>query len=226
MNARPVPVYPGLVIDDLHLVLPERLKLSRTYRAESTPDVSGVSSVMVPHLTFVLVMLLMCCVSTTIHVFSDMSYKPFVLPLTPLKLYSGGVFVVGRGEGGCRGWRSIGGGIGGGIDGLKDIYAKLTKLMLSMVMSKHKNRRQRPQSTPENLLMIKYGASKWLLLEITLPYNQMLCQRSSNVPDAMNQPPPHSRIFTTMGAYMFARTSAHISPSLKSCAHPPVPEMM
>jgi len=167
----------------------------------------------------------MCCVLTAIGIFPYTSYKPFVLPLTPLKLYSAGVFVVGRGEGGCRGRRSRGGGIGGGIDGLKDVYAKLTKLMLSMVMSKHENRRQRLQSTPENLLMIKCGASKWLLPEITLPYSQMLCELSSNVPDTMNQPPPHSRIFTTMSAYMFTRTSAHISPSLKSCAHPPVSEM-
>ena len=154
-----------------HPVLPESHKISRTYGAAPTPDVSGVSSVMVPHPTFVLVMRLMCCVLTAIGIFPYTPYKPFVLPLTPLKLYSAGVFVVGRGEGGCRGRRSRGGGIGGGIDGLKDVYAKLTKLMLSMVMSKHKNRRQRPQSTPENLLMIKCGASKWLLPEIILSYS-------------------------------------------------------
>jgi len=144
-----------------HPVLPERLKLPRTYRAASTPDVSGVSSVMVPHPTFVLIMRLMCRILTARGIFPYTSYKPFVLPLTPLKLYSVGVFVVG-GVGG--------GGIGGGIDGLKDVYAKLTKLILSMVMSKHKNRRQRPQSTPENLLMIQCGASKWSLPKIVLPY--------------------------------------------------------
>ena len=59
------------------------------------------------------------------------------------------------------------------MDGLKDVYAKLTKLMLSMVMPKHKNRRQRPKNTPENLLMIKCGTSKWLLPEIVLSYSQI-----------------------------------------------------
>ena len=66
-----------------------------TYRAESAPDVSGASSVMLPHPTFVLVMLLMCCVLTAIGIFPYTSYKPFVLPLTPLKVYSAGVFAVG-----------------------------------------------------------------------------------------------------------------------------------
>jgi hypothetical protein len=86
-----------------HLVLPERLKLPRTYGAAPTPDVSDISSVVVPHPTFVQVMRLMCCVLSAIGIFSYTSYKPFVLPLTPLKLYSVEVFVVGRGEGGGRG---------------------------------------------------------------------------------------------------------------------------
>ena len=80
--------------------------------------------------------------------------------------------------------------MGGGIDGLKDVYAKLTKLMLSMVMSKHENRRQRPQSTPENLLMIKCGASKWLLLEIVLSYSPIFHKHAVNASDAAYQPPP------------------------------------
>jgi len=89
-----------------HPVLPERHKISRTYGAAPTPDVSGVSSVMVPHPTFVLVMWLMCCVLTAIGTFPYTSYKPFVLPLTPLKLYSAGVFVVGR-RGGRGGGQEV-----------------------------------------------------------------------------------------------------------------------